>query len=314
MSIKKGVIDDMDNRYIISSIIDYPRQDLDRTIWDDDYVLNCKLEDIILVLLDDYMQLCNFDYSMSMCAYEENVDIYINQIIIVGSSGSYNWTDSSDIDVHIIMDEDTKQKFITVLHENIKKVNGMLWNKHPINYYFMTEYNLSEVDNAYDVLYREWVKFPIRKPFEEGFEKDYTNIFDMAKEWASRIDLSLGELKRDGEDFISLINALKIATEEDKEKLVFLLEDKEKEIQNDIDILVKDFDIIHKKRLEGFVKDLENNGLEVLNIPSKNYLPSNILWKIIEHWRYVEILRSLKDMNKDNEVTEEEIKEMLEDI
>lgn len=286
----------------IASIIDYPQQDLDRTVWNKkDNTLNTDLEKVILDVLHGYISALGA------------IETVIEQIVIVGSIGSYQWKEDSDIDVHIVVNSLTDEVY-NDLNLNRSCISGWLWNEHPVNYYFVKEFTDNEVDNIYDVLTKKWVKFPQKEEYKGEIEETQPEVYQKAQEWAKKFDIELGEIDRDAIEFEELFEDIKIATEDDKKKLQESLEKKEQELNLDIDELVKDFDDVHNERKDVFVTDLEQNGTNALQGKSKNWLPGNLIWKLLERWRYVQIIHELKKVVKDNNITEEEVEEIIKEV
>ena len=94
-------------------------------------------------------------------------NVHIDDIIITGSIANYNWSEYSDIDVHILLDfEDVDDN--TELVKKFFDAKRMLWNKHheimvkghEVEMYLQDTKETHVSSGVYSLLNGTWVKFP----------------------------------------------------------------------------------------------------------------------------------------------------------
>jgi hypothetical protein len=83
------------------------------------------------------------------------------------------------------------------------------------------------------------------------------------------------------------------------------------EIDNDVDKLVQHFDRAKEARHEAFRKDMSPEELRELR--SKNLLPENVIFKMLQRYAYAELMYALKKLTKEGEMpidTPQEVKKV----
>lgn len=113
-----------------------------------------------------------------------DIPLTILDINIVGSNASYNYTDKSDVDVHIITNFEEygyPQEMVQAAMNSFKTTFN---NKYDINYGgFNVEVYVEDVKSSpqsngiYSVLKDMWIKEPIKlEPVDVDLEPEYTNF------------------------------------------------------------------------------------------------------------------------------------------
>jgi len=186
------------------------------------------------------------------------VEFFIHDIVLTGSLANYNWSQYSDVDLHILIDFDEidgmKNKDIVVLHKIIKEffdAKKNVWNeKHNIKIKgYDVELYVQDVDEphissgVYSVLNNEWVIEP---------KKETPNIDD-------RMILEKGEF------YAKLIDNL-------------INKSKKGDVLNKIDDLRKK------------IKEFRQSGLE----QGGEYSYENLTFKLLRRNGYIEKLLKLK--------------------
>jgi hypothetical protein len=114
----------------------------------------------------------------------------LNDIIFTGSLANYNWSEFSDIDLHIVLNYKQFEGDQTMV-ENFFYAQKTLWNEnhditifdYPVELYAQ-DTNVKLVANAvYSVLKNKWIKKPIR----EEFKVDKTAIKSKAQEFINKL-------------------------------------------------------------------------------------------------------------------------------
>lgn len=126
---------------------------------------------------------------------EDNIDLIIDDIYIIGSNANYNYTDSSDLDIHIIADQsfDCNSEHLPLLYNAYKtlfnknydiKINGV-----NAEIYVENKDKLSNVSSGVYSLEKGWINMPaaydipkidnvkLEKMIQE-YEQKYLDIID----------------------------------------------------------------------------------------------------------------------------------------
>jgi hypothetical protein len=120
-----------------------------------------------------------------------DIDIYVHDIILIGSLTGYNWSDFSDFDVHILYDfNDAGEK--SDLYRELFHLKKTVFNaKHDIRIkgyeveMFIQDLNEKETSaGSYSVLHNKW----LRAPEKENFRIDKKIIKEKANQWMRIID------------------------------------------------------------------------------------------------------------------------------
>ena len=181
----------MDN--IISSFD--VKDELNPTIWDnpDDPTNAVMKEDIRLQLIEIANKFIEFlDY-----------DIFIQDITMTGSLSNYNWSEFSDIDLHIMYDfnESGNEK---ELYKDLFKLKKTLFNStHDITVkgyeveLYVQDINEPHISTGvYSVLFNEWLVEPTKE--EVNINKKI--ITDKVEQWEDIIDLVIDDVEESDDD------------------------------------------------------------------------------------------------------------------
>tara|TARA_R110000824_G_scaffold8027_3_gene36600 strand:- start:9501 stop:10268 length:768 start_codon:yes stop_codon:yes gene_type:complete len=138
----------------------------------------------------------------------------IQDITITGSIANYNWSEFSDIDLHLILDFDNIDENEGLV-KNILNTKKNLWNSShdvTINGYEVEVYTQDSKEThfssgVYSVLFNKWVVDP--KP-EDVVEVDVQKVLDKAKGWMEIIDgLQHKSYDSPSEDILEIIEKVK---------------------------------------------------------------------------------------------------------
>ena len=172
--------------------------------------LNPKLwknEEIVPAVKEKLLQIAN---NFVENIKEDEIELKLKDIIIVGSNANYNYTDESDIDLHLIADmsgvEDEEEKRLLLILYNAYKT---LFNKkydinikgHEVEVYVESEETNTQSEGVFS-LYNGWIK----APSSETFENDKIDAeFDVEfKKWEDRFNKLMSDEEINiGEDFES---------------------------------------------------------------------------------------------------------------
>lgn len=156
---------------------------LNSKIWDSNNKLREEVKEAVLKIANEFVEELKFD-------------IDVADVHIVGSNASYNYTENSDLDVHLIVrfDEENKE-----LKQQLCALATSSFNKnydigiHGVNVeVYVEDIRSTTVSNGvYSVLKDEWVKFP--KKIEA---KEYDNSEQLAV-WKKKIGDALIDNEND---------------------------------------------------------------------------------------------------------------------
>lgn len=264
----------MENKTLNENILDPVTQTRckDLFIGPDYQVLQTKVKNQILDPIYKWLEKMGYPY-------EEHV----RSIHIIGSSVGWQYTNTSDIDVSIETDIDpAKIKQIWKLLPN-----GQLLKEHPVNYYLTSDLkDVSESENAYDVLKDVWVK----KQNKEDIEKrvPFSYIMEITKFFLSGVDDRIQEYEADKVelDYLNSVSKDDGVDEQEKQKLIA---QKETELKADLDSIY-----IAHLMLKGFRNQAFRDGHAadlIIDIKSKgNSSINNTIYKMVEKMGYFEKL------------------------
>jgi predicted nucleotidyltransferase len=129
------------------------------------------------------------------------VDFFIHDIILIGSLANYNWSEYSDVDLHIIVDmsELGDSEALTKIVKEFFDAKKRVWNEfHDVKIKnFDVELYVQDVDDeyvssgVYSILNNEWVAEPSQNPESIDTQK----ILDKGEYFAKQIDSLLDDYK-----------------------------------------------------------------------------------------------------------------------
>lgn len=192
-----------------------------------------------------------------------SVDIIVSDIIMTGSLANYNWSQFSDIDLHIVVDFEQFSKEELPLYEELFKLKKTLYNdKHHITiygyeveFYVQNESESHFSSGVYSILFNEWLV----KPKKEDVEIDTNLIKTKSQQWMDIIDNVIEQSKDEPLD----------------------------EVKN---IIKKYKDKLKKYRTRGLEKDGE-------------YSDENLVFKVLRRNGYIEKLFNFEDQYTDEKLT-----------
>lgn len=120
----------------------------------------------------------------------------ILDITMIGSSAGYNWTPTSDIDLHIMIDFsqiDENQDLVKNYVDSLKKIwnetHNIYYKNHPVELYIQDKSEENKSQTVYSILKNKWIK----KPKYEIPSIDKDAIRKKYKEFAYYIETAIQE-------------------------------------------------------------------------------------------------------------------------
>jgi len=120
------------------------------------------------------------------------VDIIVTDIIMTGSLANYNWSEFSDVDLHIVANFEQFPEEQLPLYEELFTLKKTIYNdKHnlkifgyDVELYVQNETEAHFSSGVYSVLFDEWAN----KPKKENIKVDTDLIKSKSKQWMDMID------------------------------------------------------------------------------------------------------------------------------
>lgn len=178
------------------------RENLNPKIWKNGgQVMNPQVRERLLEISNNFIE-------------ELNVDIIVSDVIMTGSLANYNWSNFSDVDLHVVVDFNQFTSKTLPLYEELFKLKKTLYNqKHDITIYgydvelyVQNEEETHFSSGVYSVLNDEW----INKPKKEKVKIDTELIKNKIHQWMDIIDGVIENVKDEEiEDAKSIISKYK---------------------------------------------------------------------------------------------------------
>ena len=272
------------------SVIDYVRDDLDSDVWaisDKSILLQSNIRGQILGIVYAFLD--------DMFIPEDK----LISVYVYGSILSNQFTTQSDIDCQICINKEyankefpglTGEDLYDILKENLHGLE-LEGTPHLLNctIVFEGEVPLGQTpfDPVYDVIKDEIRNDPVLEKDDFDPDKEFSEERDNAAEIAGDLDRLIYEAKEDLVDYALIEEA--ITDVKDPTKLLKKLEEKLLEIEADIIVLVQSYNLLKDARTEALSADPKNDWEE-----SKHWAPGNVVFKYLERYKYIDLLRGIK--------------------
>ena len=148
--------------------------ELNPKLWNEDNTFKTEVDEKINQIVDEFIS----------DLHEDEINIKIDDIILVGSNCSYNYTESSDLDIHIIANAkesnyppEYAEKLYSAYRTIFNKTLDIAFYDIPVEIYVETENSALVSNGVYSVMNRQWIKEPVAENIpeidQEVFEKDF---------------------------------------------------------------------------------------------------------------------------------------------
>jgi hypothetical protein len=204
-AIVKAITDAQNGSNIVLTEAVEKHETLNTKLFGKDEMLKDKVRDKMLEIVDAFLD----DLA------EQEIKIKVDDILLIGSNASYNYTKDSDIDLHIIANAKAVD-YPAELGNALYSAYRSLFNKSlditffdiPLEIFVETEESNRVSNGIYSVKQNKWVKKPVQEDIPE-YDKDA--IKKLADEWAEKCDELIKDIEDDKLD--------------DEKKVVKMLED-----------------------------------------------------------------------------------------
>ena len=269
---------------LLESIIDLPRKDYSRTVFDNYDTEKPVLKPVVKKMIED--QIREFNKVAPVIKYR-----------LIGSILTKRYRKDADLDINVLFDvaDEDKEAMSEKLREIVREVNGknVPGSVHPVNYFVIVDRSVYDkankmADDVFDIVHDRFEKRTQSKPFD---------IEDYMKEFRARvekIDIAKGEFKRDLVDYKELVEL----DDDDIENLRDRIQGKIKELEDDINTLIDMKDDALDKRKSGFEGEMSPEDIKKYGV--RNRLPNNVIYKMLEKYYYFEFINKLKEIIGDD--------------
>jgi len=280
-----------------ASIIDYPRNALDESIWQingEELQLQPNIKDEIADIVGSFLD----DLDLPEDA--------ILDVLIYGSMLTNQYNSSTDLDARILLDPEVVEQHYPgmtgdALYDVTKDtVHGVLLGdtKHPFNATVVVEgeetelgrspLGISDRDPVYSIKEEKVIHEGIG--YDESFDPDVEFMEERSevKDVMTKLDSLVQDAKTDTIDIEMLKEA--IGNVSDSEGLIAKIEDRLEDLNYTIEKMVDEYNRIKEERSTSYKEGPEDN---------RHKAPGNIRFKFLEKYRYMDMLKKMKSLFKD---------------
>ncbi len=297
---------------INGAILDRVHKSLDPEIWDleqDPPVLKDEVKEEILGRLFEFLRKRGF----------YRFDLWIKNIFLIGSMVTLQYKENSDLDITVIVSRSELQKLhkeeniFDLLKEALHDVSGEFYNKtlHVINYFLVEAPARIDADAIYDIVADRWIKF--YPQLSEDFNPDeaFRDLKQKAEEIMQWIDVSFMNIRRELVDIQNLQDLLREFDREGQERILNEIRKKIIKIEEEIFALTSLHTELIEARDKAFRLDkFDDSGFFAYKF-SRNWLPPNIIYKFLERYNYIDLLRKMQALIKEGFLDIEKAKDMV---
>jgi len=285
---------------VSESAIDFPKDELPSDIWakkDEKYFLKPGIKEKVLKYIKSYPG--------------KDLTSIAKEIHVCGSLATNLYTQYSDFDVHIVLDQKKvtgKQK----QEELVKEVGD--WSEenpdeiagHPCQIYIQLNQAQDYVgDSAWHLIDEFWVKGPKVTKLNFNPYTYYKDILDEVAKKSKDCDVKLGELSRSVIDYASIKSAFKSIPKSGKESLRKLMKTKLRDIEGDIESLTKyKKEWVKKRRSVSQPKTIQQAVTD--KRMQEEWERANAVFKFLAKYDYLLTIKALEDILEDDDVLDDE--------
>ena len=152
---------------------------LNPDLWNADNTLKPEIRDSLLKIAQDFYE-------------DAELTAPIEDIYMLGSSANYNWSATSDIDLHVLIDFKKINDDVDLVKQTVDAIKAN-WNKNhnvkikgkKVEIYIQDIDEKNRATGIYSILNNKWVLVPKRlriKLNKPQIQQEYTNIVSLIKE------------------------------------------------------------------------------------------------------------------------------------
>jgi len=267
------------SKYLKESILDPGHDELSLDLWTKENEIQPKVKKQIIDVLDAWKK-------------KIKLSLKVDSINIVGSMTGYNYSDETDIDVHVQFDTDDKEK-IERLRDIMPEDVVLTGTKHPVQYYFMrnNEDKEARYHGIYDLMNEKWIKKVVKQ--EANADDLWESAINQAVSWARKYSLDIDELRRDMKELKIYQHFLAIENDKiDKKRIEKQIASKKMEIKSDYDVLRMNKHMLRSFRTESYDgENFDSKTVEKKSDPDESL--NNLTFKILEKLGYFDLANKI---------------------
>jgi hypothetical protein len=160
------------------SLVPEIKDDLNREIWGKDDKLKPEIAEKLLRIAEDFYK-------------KLDLPAPVLNITLTGSMANYNWTDKSDLDLHIVIDYlavdenlELVEKYLAEAKTNWNRNHEIIIEDHEVEIYVQNIHEPHHSTGVYSILDSEWIITPEPAEFEvseDAIEQKYKSIQNTIK-------------------------------------------------------------------------------------------------------------------------------------
>ena len=239
-----------------------------------------------------------------------------SRFYLIGSSATYQWTPTCDIDITIVVDPieyrltEANNNPIETLRMVWKKLNGQLLSgtQHPVNYWITTESDI-ESDAIYDMNLSIWVVAPQEVAGDYNPQEFWKDVWKQAEDTASRWDVQAGSIRRNLVDLKSINEDMATLDDGALKKMEIKTLAKKSQIMSEVLALLDEYRGIHDLRRTVFSFP-DNMTEEQLCESAKSWVPANVMYKVLERYGYTQILSEINNIKHQRGIKDETLNDI----
>jgi hypothetical protein len=206
-TISEGVFYQIQNEVLMESILDPVRKERFSLVFDENDVMRPEVKQWINEKIQQWKTGIGIEFEMK-------------DLRLYGSSTGYQYTDTTDIDLHVSTSLTEEQ--IKEIGKLIKLGNIFDNDKNPVTLFLLAAGEVEDMrkyENLYDIDTDEWIK----KSDKNTFEVPYGYILELSEFFMNAFDLSLSQYdraKHEYQTYLELDPTKQEITEEEKKRAV----------------------------------------------------------------------------------------------
>ncbi len=266
-------------KVVRESVLDPIQDKLNPALWNENNTLKEEVKNYILKVLNEWIKKV------------VKKDIQLKSLIFLGSNTGFQYNDTSDIDINfeLSLTEEEAKSFRKLLPNG----NNYPGTTNPINFYLITSpvaINPSK-GSAWDLLKNEWIV----EPSKDKTIVPFSYIIEISKIFMISIDFQAKQYENIMKE-IELYKTYLKSEQYDKDEINKDISFKENEANAILDSLKIYQKLIHTFRTEAYgenIVDLDSSGNKSIN---------NMVYKILERFGYIDILKKYQKIRDDIKV------------
>ena len=127
---------------------------------------------------------------------DTELTVPLEDIYFLGSTAGYNWTPTSDIDLHLVVDfdkigddEELVKQYVDGLKSKWNQAHDIKIGNHPVEVYIQDKKEVNKSQSVYSLMKNDWVK----KPKHEDIKVDKDAIKKKYKQFVESINAAIQE-------------------------------------------------------------------------------------------------------------------------